>query len=962
MQSTPNFFGLPWWMVYIALFAVIMITATYILLRRYRSRQLLMRRIAELESLSEAGRAIVEAELDLDALCALIARAAGDVIDNSTFQVGLFDLDMYEIRYWRINGQLQDTPRTFNLSEEGGIVGWMRQSKEPLLVTNFERELHRLPAKPRYVSNHPPKSAVFIPLVSGEQTIGIVAAQSEQPKKFTEEDMRRLMILANQAAAAIAHARLFAQVQRRAALLELVGQIGRQISRIQDLHTIFQQVVHLTAQTFNFHLVSIYEWQTDTANLTLQASNQAEMHQLWQEIEPGQGLVGSAAHSHQTIISNNTREDTRYVSRQDQLEQPTRAEMAIPLLIDDELVGVLDVQSPEEGFFTHIEKTTLEALAAEVAIAISKMRQLTQQREQAWVTAAQFQVAELIGCCESVEELAHTVAQSAQSLLQAPACTILLWQEETAVYHTISPTIPTPPSPLPLGSWHALDAVHVGHETLPTTQMPPWPLPPTIDHWLLLPLKTTAQYLGIMAVGQQNQPTIVSPQRCHDLLHNIADQLAKAVENTQLRTAQQEEAWVNTALFQVAATVNSLINLNEILATIIRLVPMLVGVDSALILIWDEKSATFYPGPSYGVDPMGLGLLGTLAIDQDEIQQIVPGILNESAKSGKPQFIPLSHWLVKVFHTPQACALPLVARGQLVGVLLVGTDKANGRRLTTRHLNILTGIAHQAATAVVNAHLYAEATERSRLEKELDVARQIQANLIPTGSPPIPGLEIASFWEAARQVSGDFYDFFPLADGKWGILIADVADKGFPAALFMALSRTILRTIALNRLDPAETLMRANEIMDNDAQSDLFVTVFYAIWDPTTRLLSYANGGHNPPMLLQANGHTQLLSGNGMALGVLPTIELNTHTITMKTGDTLIFYTDGITEAMNENYDEFGISRLRLSASNHHQNSATTTLQAIQTAVQLHTGDAPQFDDMTLIIAKVQSKKHPHPS
>jgi sigma-B regulation protein RsbU (phosphoserine phosphatase) len=261
-------------------------------------------------------------------------------------------------------------------------------------------------------------------------------------------------------------------------------------------------------------------------------------------------------------------------------------------------------------------------------------------------------------------------------------------------------------------------------------------------------------------------------------------------------------------------------------------------------------------------------------------------------------------------------------------------------------------VAHQAATAVVNNHLYHEAAERNRLERELDVARGIQASLIPAGNPDIPGCSVASYWLAARQVSGDFYDFIPLRDGSWGIVVADVADKGIPAALFMALCRTILRTVAISRDDPAETLIRANEIINQDTQSDLFVTVFYAIWEPEKQRICYANAGHNPPLLLRRDGSAQMLSAHGMALGVVPEVRMKSHVIKFLPGDTLLLYTDGVTEAMNEDFDEFGIGRLQQAALKNQQRPAKLIARSITKAIRNHAGDTPQFDDITLVVMK----------
>lgn len=953
---------------------IILITSltavAYILWQRYQSRRRLMQRVAELEALSAAGRAMVAAEMDITALCRLIAEEVGRIIDAQTFQIGLFNGRFYEILFWRINGKQQITPRIFDLHDNEGLVGWVQRTRQPLMIRDFQQEMAHLPARPRYISDDPPRSAIFIPLISGDTVIGTVAAQSHVPNRFNDEDQRRLTILANQAAAAIANARLFAQARMRAAHLELVSQIARQVNMVHELDDLFEQVVTLTANTFGFHPVNIFYYEAESGEAVIMASSHPELCETGLRLGAGAGLVGTAVSTSRTIVSNDTTQDGRFLHHPSALSTPfdTRAEACFPLIADNRLLGVLDVQSPKDNAFNDSEIPVLEALAEEVASAIFKAEQLARQREQAWISTAQLQVAETLSHSRDLEEITTAVSRLAPMLLGLSTCTVLLRDPETdrytvsAHYETGSHT-PLPALSLAIGDWPPLDAVHIGHEAMTTQNVPNW-LPPS-HTLLLLPLLPTSQtrLVGVLLV---TAPTDDHRQREHtetrrlELLENITQQTAQAIESAQLRLAQQEEAWVNTALLQVAEAVNSLIDLNEILDTIVRLIPLLVGVESLLMLIWDEEREMFTPGPSHGVDPMSLGLLETLEITHEEWQQLrrQPAYLSADPSVDRYANAPAPfslvhppHWLQTALATPHAFALPLHAQGRLVGVMVAGLGD-NGRFFSPRRLNILNGIAQQAATAVVNNQLYKESAERTRLEQELTVAQEIQTSFLPKTNPTIPGCTIASHWQAARQVSGDFYDFLPLSNGKWGLVIADVADKGVPAALFMALSRTILRTVALNRESPAEVLMRVNEILDNDAQSDLFVTIFYAVWDSTHNRLTYANGGHNPPLIIRASGSTELLPNSGMALGVLPTIQVRQHTLTLHPGDTLICYTDGITESMNEDLDEFGLKRLHLAAEHARRNSATAIVQAITQEVNDHAGDSPQFDDMTLIVLK----------
>ncbi len=963
-----------WQFLSLLILILAIVGTTLIIWRRYFSRQILMRRVTELEALSAAGREIVASELDVNTLAELIAGESNKIIETGTFQVGLFDDQVYRILYWTIDGERQEIPQSFDISDGQGLINWIRETQKPLLIHDFEREMAALPARPRYISQSPPRSGLFIPLISGEETIGIVAAQSNEPNCFQEEDMRRLMILANQAAAAIANARLYEQERMRSAHLELVGQIARQVNAVQDREEIFNQVVSLTQSTFGFHPVSIFDIDPRTGEAVLQASSDQEVLPNHARIGPEQGIVGAAAANRETIVSNNTADDPRYVRALDSthflVAHDSLSEIAIPLIVDNRVLGVLDVQSETLGAFNDSEKTVLEALAAEVASAIHKAQQFAWQQREAWISTAQLQVAEAISRSDDLEEIIEAVSRLTPMLTGVFFCGMLLWDEDLQYYYGTSLYSADGSAAenftnitIPIGEWHALDAVHVGQHTLNTQQVPEWLAEITrhMNHPLqgihLLPLSTSgwSQPHGVMLVDEYAIAPVIDDrnlpgQRRLDLLNNIAQQTGTAVESARLRAAQQEEAWVNTALLQVAEAVNSLIDLNEILDTIVRLVPMLVGVESVIILMRDDENKKFVPGPSFGVSTMGLGVLETLEIDDAEYKAMIAAVDSPQLPTDTVHVVRTTDWLTTVLGTPSIMAMSLNAQGRLVGSMLVGISEEDRRRLSPRRLNILNGIAQQAATAVVNNQLYRESAERLRMQQELDVAREIQESFLPSGSPEIPGLAVASYWQAARQVSGDFYDFIPRDDGTWGILIADVADKGVPAALFMALSRTILRTVGINRRDPAEVLMRVNEIINYDAESDLFVTVFYAVWDPKTGYLSYANGGHNPPLLLKANGDHSWLRAPGIALGIVPEIEIPSNTLEVEPGDTLVLYTDGVTEAVNTDLDEYGTERLNWTARSLHTQAPQAIVGGITESVREHTGDTPQFDDVTMVI------------
>ncbi len=955
--------GLEWPSFSIPLLLITLVLSAFLLYRRYRSRRMLVDRIAELENLSDVGRAIAAAKLDLSALSELIAEQIDHVIDIATFQIGIFEGATYKIYYWTVDGERQETPQSFDLGDNGGLIGWVRDSLQPLRVADFQKELSKLPAQPRYLSQNPPRSAIFIPLVSGKSAIGILAAQSVEPKAYTQRDFSRLMIVANQATAAIANAQIYEQERKRALHLELVGNIARQVNAINDLDDLLPQVVQLTKETFDFGSVNVFLVDLASSAATIQASTIANLETGSLCFPPDQGLVGTAMATRSTTLSNNTKDDDRFYS--DAYSAETCSEICIPLIVDEDLLGVLDVQSPIIGAFDTQERGVLEALAAQVAVAIHKARQISRQRKQSWLATAQLQVAEAISRSPDLESLAETVVRLTVLLVGVDHCAILLWDAETDSYQPVTAygypeivDILFQNTILEIGDWKALDAVHVGRVPLTTKQAPPW-LPPTESRNLgqdgrlctLLPLISKDSILGIMVIDDSSLTLETVSESRQDLLRNILNQTSQGIDSIQMQIAQQEEAWVNTALLQVAEAVNKLTDLNEILHTIVRMVPMLVGVKASIILIHDEENHTYRAGPSHGLTEMGQGLLESFEIDLAEFPLLETQDVDRLGPDAEFYTFQLPDWMDTVMGSDTADILPLRARGQLVGLLVVGPS-LNGRPLSGRRLNIVTGIAQQAAIAVVNDQLYKESAERSRIEQELNVAYSIQASLIPDGAPDIPGCSVASYWQAARQVSGDFYDFMELDNGRWAIAIADVADKGVPAALFMALSRTILRTIAFNRREPARVLERTNKLIYRDTSSDLFVTVFYAIWDPASQILSYSSGGHNPPVLVNRKGKVSLLSTDGIALGVLEDVTIGQKQVKLAPGDTVVLYTDGISEAMNEDYDEFGLERLCTVIKDARQGTAAEIVQAITRAIDDHSGETAQFDDITMVVLK----------
>ena len=236
------------------------------------------------------------------------------------------------------------------------------------------------------------------------------------------------------------------------------------------------------------------------------------------------------------------------------------------------------------------------------------------------------------------------------------------------------------------------------------------------------------------------------------------------------------------------------------------------------------------------------------------------------------------------------------------------------------------------------------------LQRELDVASKMQKSILPTRFPKRGDYEVFAHMEPARNVGGDFYDIIQLEGGRLGLCIADVSDKGVPAALFMMSSRTLLKGASIGCENPGDVLREVNDLLRETNETEMFVTLLYGIYDPATGDFTYANGGHNEPLLVRPDGSSSLLPRTGgVILGVIPGIEFDQNTVNLAPGDTLFMYTDGVTEAMDMQAEEFGMERLGDIFAGSPPTDAKEITMSVFGAVHDFAGETPQSDDITCL-------------
>lgn len=1254
-----------------------------------RGKQESMAPGSEIDKLAGVGRSILSVALRLDALCEVVYQQVTRIVDTHNFQLGLFDGNDYLVKIWVRDGERLDNT-TFTGAGNAGLIGWVRKTSQGLRVGDYQREWDTLPAKPNYESPHVPRSAVFTPLIAGGEVIGIISVQSNVPDAYTEEDQRLLNILASQAGGALHNAQLYEQMRRHVDQLRVIGEVGREITAIQPLASLFNQIVSIAHERFPDFDVSIFTSDPTSNELRLRASSVAEADKRSITLKPGEGLVGSAYKNAQTLYVPNVLQHPNFTTFPG--FEHTKTEVCVPLIIEKRVVGVLDVQTqdyyvfhPEDlsaleslggqlsmaiqegqayentrrqnerinamaeasravvsildindlldevvdlvadffgydrvhlflrsgdkvvfrsgsgvhsakwtierltydisdnGFVAWVARTSQSAMSGNVAederylvmpglndtksqltvpismgqrvlgvfdiqsptanafdpedlklaqamadtiavglrnaglfateqrrrvlaetlrdvstvitssldlesvldgillslervvhfdaalillrreeeghgvisavrgmrnesdvqgeilpldesmmehiwellylmeipdnadnpndhdhlyaslqvggkeigtlavdrfgpdhfspedveiismfanqaaVAIANAQLYTAQKEEAWVSTALLQVAEATSRSTSLDDVLSTVAQITPLLSGVEWCIVFLAEGKTFRVVEMEGVPDNLKAQFKGYIFHSSDwqpFEQLVEEGRPVVMMPV-PAPKNVDidlarvaQAVLLPLYAKGEVMGGMLIAQRIGEELLTERKI-ELVSGIANQAAVAIEGAQLFAAQQEEAWVTTALLSVAESVNSTVELDQTLETLVRLTPMLVGVTRCAILHWDEETKSFVGAAAWGLPPAKEALFKGLVLTLKHnplLTQLVDDL--EMLSAGGDLEISLPDEMCELFDCDALLFLPLVAKGNLVGCMIVDHMIA-GERINQRRMNILTGIAHQSALALETGRLQAESTERQRLERELEVASGIQHSFLPQTLPIIDGWGLSAFYRAARQVGGDFYDFIPLKGGKWGIVVADVADKGVPAALFMALSRTNIRAAAFSRDKPAETLIRVNELLFADSRTDLFVTVWYGVWDPEKCEITYASTGHNPPMLLHADGSITELAAKGIALNVIETIHLEEKHVILEPGDALVAYTDGLTDALRNDGKEFGTTGLRMVLSAVQVGSAEDLKQRIIETMDQFVGTEAQFDDLTLLILKNESATVP---
>jgi serine phosphatase RsbU (regulator of sigma subunit)/putative methionine-R-sulfoxide reductase with GAF domain len=942
----------------------------------------LQRRMDQIEAVAEVGRA-VSSILDLDRLLNELVDLIRARFGYSFVHLFLMQAEKTSLIYRAGSGErskiLQKQGLSYQVNDECGIIPWVARNSLTWIANDINHDPHYRPSElPPAVT----QSEMAVPIIFGEEVLGVLDVQSDEMNAFDEDDRSIFEALADTVAVAIRNATLYHSEKWRRqvaeSLREVAGLLSANIATNQVLDAILTEVEKiLPCDVSAIWLLDDPDkpGNQDDPHLTLAAVHGVDAEKVVKAQQQQPEVAAWIKKAIKLKEPNIRQSDDPYgpLGAAGQFAI-SYSSIAAPLHVGEIPMGLLTLAHHEPGRYGFESRGMTKAFASYAAVSIQNARLYEKAQEQAWVSTVLLQVAEATQSLTDLDELVAAVTRLSPMLVGVKGCAIYLWDEREQEYSLLDEYgldrcfLQIDPHQMPAFKNLAKAGQPVFiHNIVDELFDDPPEMPVDFEQTgtlLLIPMTAHDNVQGVFLVEYEgkDQGDVLAEEKL-SILQGIAHQTVLAIENIRLLEEQQQETYISASLLQVAQTIVTYNDLGDILESIVYLIPVLAGSDACLIYLWNQDHQTYYLSHESGLNKeMAADMRGVVypegkchlfdTIEKDD----QPVVLSLSSIGGDfRRFMELdpknSIQLPSVMHENEELliAFPLSVKGEVYGVLMV-KDPGNQPIYLDKRIEIIRGIAQQTALAILNDRLQREMVGRETLEREFQLAREIQQTFLPNKIPQIDGWDLDARWRPARRVGGDFYDLFYLPGHKLGITIADISDKGVSAALYMTLTRTLMRAVVQEQRTASATLEKVNDLLLSDTPHGVFVTTLMGILDLRTGTFHYANAGHNLPVLRRSpDGEILFLEKGEMAMGVLEHVQYTEHTVEIQPGDMVVFYTDGIPDALNHDQVSFGMERFIDVIRNVKNDGATQLLDAIDETLIVYSGSQIPTDDVTLI-------------
>jgi len=462
---------------------------------------------------------------------------------------------------------------------------------------------------------------------------------------------------------------------------------------------------------------------------------------------------------------------------------------------------------------------------------------------------------------------------------------------------------------------------------------------------LAVPLIFRGKVVGVLDIQSRHLDYFTRDQQ--NILSVLANRLAIAIENARLFQQVRTQAETLLVLNEVSREISSILDVEEVLRSAAELVKRVIDYQILSLMLFDEQQQVF----RHRIDVKhGQRVQGKLRVAASE------GIVGAAATLRQPVVVPDvtadPRYLMVNPETRSELAIPMIHKGKVIGVLDLESPQLN--YFTEDHVQTLSILAANLAVAIENAHLYEQVAEgEARMERDLQAAKRIQGALLRPAPSEDYGLDFAARYVSAREVCGDLYDFLRYGPQQLGIALGDVSGKGTAAALYGAVAIGIMRSLAPQKLQPAEMLRQMNVLIGERRIEGRFMTACFATWQKGRQKLRVANAGQSQPLLYK-NGRCDKIELAGFPLGIFDDVQYDEWGVTLEAGDILVFHSDGIAETANSEGQFFGVTRLRKLIEQHHERNTAEIADLVLREVDWFTQSAPLSDDRTLVVLKVK--------
>jgi GAF domain-containing protein len=947
---------------------------------------------ADMQKRAERLKAVLEINyaissiLDLDILLDEIVKRIQERFSYPFVHLFTVHLGRRKVIYHTGSGvrskRLHTNAFAYDLDAPTGLIPYSARTGQPMLVNNVDLEPLYVPSK---LPPNDTRSEMTIPLVFGHEVLGLLDLQSDKLNAFSQEDLDLFEGLASVIAVALRNATLFRSEHWRREVADSFQDIAKLLSENVELPKLLERILVTLEKILPCDASAIWLKENkgdellDEPQLHLAAARGVSgtliITTLEKDEEVREFLRKSIHSSSPTIREPNG----PYGPLGKAMKFPQNySSISVPLRAGDNVLGTLTLAHRLDGRYGSEASAISATFANYAAVAIQNARLFSAAQQEAWSSTVMLQVAEACQTITSEDELLSTMSRLTPLLLGIDQCGFYIYD---GVHRSFE-----------LKSWYGfhpeddecnvqeLDAIPF--VKLITSQAPVFITDPVEEIKLrslefvpgqhtviLLPLFARGEFLGAFLVTHRGEVDPGMEKKFDNqtlaILQGLTQQTGVALENIRLVESRQEEAYITAVLLQVAQAVVSQNNLDDVLETIINLLPILVGIETCVIYLWDKNKQIFLPAKVIAEDRPLRDWLKERTFCSGEYN-----LLDEALQTQKltacqlgPDEITSDTWTsISCTTIPDnqvdklqegknwLLGFPLSIKGEFYGAM-VAVEKDVPAKFQAKRIELLNGVSQQIALAIQDDHLNQDTIVRERMEKEIQLARQIQKTFLPESFPKVKGWDLDLRWDAAREVSGDFYDVFFTHDGKVIFAIADVSDKGMPAALYMTVTRTLIRSSAKNLHSPGKILSRVNEMLvEENPTSGMFVTAILSVLDPKSGELTYAVAGHNLPLVYRhVSGQIEPLHKGEIALSVVENVEYEDHSTILKTGDTILFYTDGVTETFTPDEVPFTEEGLIKTLREGVNQDKISLLDYIEKTLDQFRGEQPLSDDITMI-------------